>query len=126
MDASSPYKGAFSYLTPKAYATAFIPVQGDWQVLGPSGQVVLFGALSQTGESKLPVYPGAHSSQVKRKIDYSKVKSKITPEETSKYLERKRERETLRVQQMKQKEDLEMLECTFRPRICQFSKRMRI
>lgn len=86
-------------------------------MVGPGGQVVLSGPSQQTTD--LPI-----SAPRKERIDYSKVKSKITPEETAKYLQRKREREVLRVQRLKEKEDLEMLECTFRPRIS--SKRMRV
>ena len=46
---------------------------------------------------------------------YSHVKSRITPEETRKYLERKKVRERQRIEGMLKKETEEMQECTFHP-----------
>jgi hypothetical protein len=112
---SSPYQDVFAYLAPRAYTSS--SPHGGWRVVGPGGQVVLSGPSQQTTD--LPISPPR-----KEKTDYSKVKSKINPEETAKYLQRKRDREILRVHRLKEKEDLEMLECTFRPRIS--SKRMRV
>ena len=122
---ASPYHDVFSYLAPRAYSAYPLPTQGDWRVLGPSGQVVLFGSLDQNDSRRLPSLEQVKKSATEE-VDYSKVKSKITSEETLKFLQRKRDREILRVKQIKQKEDLELRECTFCPRISIYPKRPRV
>ena len=46
---------------------------------------------------------------------YSHIKSRITPEETTQYLERKKVRERQRIEDAMKRETAEMQECTFHP-----------
>ena len=48
---------------------------------------------------------------------YGHVESKISPDETAKYLERKRQRESLRLAMEQEREARELAECTFKPQV---------
>ena len=55
------------------------------------------------------------SYRTRKSKKYAHVKSRITPEETSQYLDRKKIRERQRIEQVVKRETEEMQECTFRP-----------
>jgi len=65
---------------------------------------------------------GSEKSSRNTVAKYAYVKSKITPEETQKYLERKEAREYQRLKALADLEARELQECTFRPHILRQSK----
>jgi len=62
-------------------------------------------------------------SSRKQQDRFEHVKSKITAEETRKFLERKKERELLRIKLETEKELALMSECTFKPKITEYRNR---
>ena len=63
------------------------------------------------------------SHEAPRSKKYADVKSRISPAETSQYLERKKIRERQRIEQILKRETEEMQECTFHPHITRTFKR---
>lgn len=111
--AASPYQAAFAYLNPPAW----IPhparldlaseVRDSHREFG--GRVV--GVAAKSRQAKLD-QRGRNS--IKK---FAHVNTKITPLETAKYLERKKERASLCESLQREKELAELAQCTFRPKI---------
>jgi hypothetical protein len=83
----------------------------------------------KTSDNQLGRYPAPMEKQYSVKMNhetikvqrvpksgkYAHVKSRITQEETQKYLERKKVRERQRIEELLKRETEEMQECTFHP-----------
>jgi hypothetical protein len=110
--AASPYQAAFAYLNPPAWVphTARLDlaseVRDSHREFG--GRV---GVMAKGGQAK--------SDQRARNGNkkFAHVKTKISPLETAKYLERKKERAILCESLQREKELAELAQCTFRPQI---------
>ena len=108
---ASPYHWAFEYLYPRP----LISPSCYFPLLQSTNDVKTSNEPKTAANSPLPTVT------CNRRLDrFEHIRSKITAEETAKYFDRKRQREELRLKQKMEKEELELAECTFHPKITEY------
>jgi hypothetical protein len=130
---TSPYQAAFGYLYPRPLVMPSFVRPSDLMkpIITPHAEEETKPCLAPTAPCSIPsaeivkTSPERKSSQRRppARGRWGHVKSKITPEETKRYLERKKEREKLRRRLEEEKEINEMSKCTFRPKITEYRPR---
>ena len=112
----SPYQSSFEYLYPRP-------------LISPSSYLPLIKARNDIKPQLDEPNTAAHSplatvadKRVRRPRGdrFAHIRSKISAEETAKYFDRRRQRAELRLREKREKEELELAECTFHPKITEY------
>ncbi len=110
---ASPYQLAFGYLYPRPLIA--LSCYLGW--LHPKKENKL---IEPNTAANTPTATRTQPRKRTAKKTFAHIRSRISPEETEKYFERKRQREELRIRQQREREELEMAECTFHPKITEY------
>lgn len=126
---TSPYHGAFGYLYPRPLVVPPFIRSSVFDGKHSEPEKVLSQPTAANTLETVEIRPEPVRVGQCRPVDnrprtlkskLAHVKSKITPEETRRYFDRKKDRELLRIKLQLEKEVEEMSECTFHPKISQY------